>query len=110
MKRFRASRAERLPAIMHPKPVRRVLAHGAFKRPIDVLRDGFNGARAPVQRGWDFLAGLDVPPGEPDAITKARVKRAMVAQGQQGRSRAGGTTPAKERRRHAPLAGVLIRK
>src|SRR5262245_32231146 len=100
----------RLPTVMDPKPVRRIAADGGFEGAVDVEHDRFRCTRlTPLVRG-DFLAEIDVPAAQREAVTNSRKNPATITQRQQRRRGTGGTTVAEKREPQPFVASVLIRQ
>ena len=98
-------RARRLPAVMHPEPIRR-LTSGSALRGLRLMRAVSDRPRAsrPARGGRSTSRQR---PG-PSVIDGARQQRGAGAQRHHGGERRGGGEPAEEGPPDAAIAGVLI--
>src|ERR1043166_6057459 len=97
------------PPFMHPEPIRRVTPHSPFKGAIHVQHDVLGRARQALVAGRNFLARFHAPLSEADTVANARVKSAIIAERENGRSSRGGAVVAQERQPEA-VARALVRK
>src|SRR6185503_20539319 len=81
----------RLPTLVDPKPVSRIAADGGFESAVDVEHDRFCGARFAIVVSADFLAEIDAPAGQREAVTNCRKNPASITQRQERRRGTGET-------------------
>src|SRR5258708_1480012 len=85
------------PAIVNPKPIRRVAPDRLIERLIHVAHDRLGLARSAIFVGCDFRSRFDAPVRRCDAITNSSVQSAVIAQRENCRRRGGGTLVAQKR-------------